>query len=244
MLSLNNYKKKFFENGFFIVKDVFSKKEINCLLNDLESIKIKSKEVKNKNMHYTTDKKINTIHNINKYIKKGTIINFTKNEKITSIVNCLLGKKSTVRNIEFFLKPKKTGLKAPFHQDNSYWNISNKKALNVWIACSKSNSMNGGVCYYKSSHKMGLIKHELSRDPGSSQKIPENNLRYVKFKKVYPKLNIGDCIIHHCEVIHGSNPNKSNNDRIALVVSYKGKNAKINRFKLNKYKNLLKKNLK
>ena len=77
------------------------KKEINCLLNDLKSIKIKSKKVKNKNMHYTADKKINTIHNINKYIKKGTIINFTKNEKITSIVNCLLGKKSTVRNIEF-----------------------------------------------------------------------------------------------------------------------------------------------
>ena len=27
-------------------------------------------------------------------------------------------------------------MKAPVHQDNYFWNISNKKALNVWVACS------------------------------------------------------------------------------------------------------------
>ena len=40
-------------------------------------------------------------------------------------------------------------MKSPFHQDNFYWNIQNKKALNVWIACTESNFKNGGMCYYK-----------------------------------------------------------------------------------------------
>ena len=62
-------------------------------------------------------------------------------------------------------------MRSPFHQDNFYWNISNKKALNVWIACSKASQKNGGMCYFKKSHKNGLVKHILSKEPGSSQKI-------------------------------------------------------------------------
>ena len=90
-------------------------------------------------------------------------------------INYIFNSNSKVRNIEFFLKPRKTGLRSAFHQDNSYWNFSDeKKALNVWIACSESNFKNGGVCYYRKSHKLGLLKHEISYEPGSSQKIPND----------------------------------------------------------------------
>ena len=89
-------------------------------------------------MHFMSDNRLNTIHDINKYIKKGPMINVKKDKRILKIVEkFILGEKTKVRNIEFFLKPRKTGMRSPFHQDNFYWNISNKKALNVWIACSK-----------------------------------------------------------------------------------------------------------
>ena len=52
----------------------------------------------------------------------------------------------------------------------------NKKALNAWIACSKANFKNGGVYYYSGTHKEGLKKHILSKEPGSSQKIPKKYL--------------------------------------------------------------------
>ena len=133
-------------------RDKVNKKLLKEKMDRLK-IKIKSAEIKNKNMHYTENKKINTIHDINKYIKSGEVINFSKDRKILNIVNNLLGEKSSVRNIEFFLKPRKTGLRSAFHQDNAYWNFSDeKKALNVWIACSESNFKNGGVCYYRKSH--------------------------------------------------------------------------------------------
>ena len=232
MHSLEKIKKKFYLNGFVIVRKIFLKKEISKILIEIERIKLKSIRIKNPHLHYTKDEKINTIHNINKYIKKGPILNFSKNEKIMGIVNYILSEKTKVRNIEFFLKPKKTGIKSPFHQDNYYWNFSDKKALNVWIACSESNFKNGGVCYYKKSHKLGLLKHEISYEPGSSQKIPDNYLKKIKLKKFFPHLKIGDCIIHHPEVVHGSNLNKSDKDRIGLVIGYKGINAKINKTKL------------
>ena len=93
------------------------------------------------------------------------------------------------------------------------------------------------------SQKLGTIKHEISFSKGSSQKIPEFILKNLKFKKFFPKLAIGDCIIHHPEVIHGSDKNTSNNDRIGLVFSYKSKSASINKAKIIEYKRNLKINL-
>ena len=88
----------------------------------------------NRFFHKTVDGKINTIHNIQKFYKRGYISKVLKNKKLISIIEKILRNKIRVRNIEFFLKPKKTGMPSPFHQDNFYWNIVNGKALNCWIA--------------------------------------------------------------------------------------------------------------
>ena len=148
-----------------------------------------------------------------------------------------------MRNLEFFLKPKKTGKKSPMHQDNFFWNIPNKKALNVWIACTPSNYKNGGLFYLLKSHKNGIVNHEISYQPGTSQQISNRQIINKKYKKIYPNLKPGDCIFHHCEVIHGSNPNKSNLDRIGIVMSFKNKKAKIDMKKWREYQKKLKKNL-
>lgn len=244
MHNLKDIKKEFNINGFVILKKVFLKDQIKKLLKEVEKIKKKSINIKNPHLHFTKDKKINTIHNINNYVKNGPVIDFSKNKKILSVVSYILNGRVKVRNIEFFLKPKKTGLKSPFHQDNAYWNFSNKKeVLNAWIACSESNFKNGGMCYYIKSHKLGLLNHEISYAPGSSEKIPSKKLKTIKLKKFYPKLNEGDCILHHSEVIHGSSPNKSNKDRVGLVIGYKNIKAKLNKKRFNKHKKIVTKNI-
>ena len=244
MLKLNNLKKQFNDKGYLVVRNIFNKIEINNLMLELNDVKSKVVTKNNsKYFHKTKDDKFNTIHNIQKYHNKGAIIDIPKKKILKKIVEKILNDKALVRNIEFFLKPKKTGMPSPFHQDNYYWNIISAKALNVWIACSKVNKQNGGLCYLEGSHKMGTIKHQISYSKGSSQKIPEFILKKLKFKKIFPILNSGDCLIHHPEIIHGSHRNKSNIDRIGFVVSFKGQKSKIDNQKLKLYKLNLKKNL-
>jgi len=242
-MNLKKINYNFYENGFVIIRSLVSKNKISKIIG--ETVKIKKKIILKSKQHFhlTKDGKFNTIHDINKYIRKGEIINLSKDKKIVKIVNNILKEKSKLRNIEFFFKPKKTGLPAPYHQDNFYWNIKNAKALNVWISCSKSSIANGGVGYFIGSQKLGTIKHEISYSKGTSQKIPDFILKNLKFKKYFPKLKIGDCIIHHPEIIHGSNKNNSNNDRIGLVLSYKSTLAALNKEKITEYKKRLKKNL-
>ena len=55
------------------------------------------------------------------------------------------------------------------------------------------------------------------------------------YKKVYPNLKPGDCIFHHCEIIHGSNANHSSSNRIGLVMSFKNKMAKVNKKRWKSY---------
>ena len=236
-----NYNKK----GFVILRGFFSKNEIKNLMLDLDRVKLKVQRRTSKRFyHKTKDGKFNTIHDIQIFMKNGSIINITREKKLKNLVEKILDDKSILRNIEFFLKPKKTGMASPFHQDNFYWNIISAKALNVWIACSEANKGNGGLCYLEGSHKLGTIKHETSFSKGSSQKIPEELVSKLNFKKIYPKLKIGDCVIHHPEVIHGSAKNNSNKDRVGFVVSYKGKNSKIDNIRLKIHKQNLKNNLK
>ena len=116
----------------------------------------------------------------------------------------------------------------PFHQDNFYWNIEKAKAINVWIACSKSSTKNGGLIYFKKSHKKEslIIRYHMHLD---LLKIDDKKISELRYERVCPSVNPGDIIIHHANIIHGSLANKSNTDRIGCVISFKRKNAKINK---------------
>ncbi len=242
-MNLNTIKKSFLNHGFVVVKNVLSTKQLNEIFTDLEKIKKLVLKKSKQYYHLSSNGKFNSIHNINNFRKRGPIIEICKKSKIIKIVEKIFEEKVVMRNIEFFLKPKKKGLKAPFHQDNFYWNIKESKALNVWIACSHASKKNGGLCYLDGSHVLGTINHEMSFMKGSSQKISDKIMNNLSFKKIYPIMKAGDVLFHHCEIVHGSSKNLSNQDRIGLAISFKTKSAKINKEKFIEYKQRLKKSL-
>ena len=189
-----------------------------------------------------TNKKINSIHNMEDWI---WIKKLRKDKTIIEIIKTLIKERAKNFGSEFFAKPARHGLKSPVHQDNFYWSLSplNKnKGLTIWISLNKSDKRNGGVFYFKGSHKIGLLNHVPSHAPGSSQTV--KNLKMLKrFRKVYPKLNPGDCLIHNTMVAHGSEPNKSNSPRKGITLRYVPKKSKFNKSHKNKYLQSLKKQI-
>ena len=112
--------------------------------------------------------------------------------------------------------------------------MNSHNALTVWIALDKSCNNNGGIYYYKKTHKLGLLEHFPSMVPGSSQKLKYTN-SMLMFKKTSPKLNPGDCLIHSCAVVHGSNANLSGNPRRGITVRYIAGSARVDKFLRKKY---------
>ena len=64
-----------------------------------------------------------------------------------------------------------------------------------------------------------------------------------RYKKITPQLNIGDVLIHHCLIVHGSNKNTSNKSRVGLTMRFIGKSSKINISAKKRYEEKLKKQL-
>ena len=71
------------------------------------------------------------------------------------------------------------------------------------------------------------MKHIASYAPGSSQKVHYLD-KFNKFKKSF-KLNVGDCLVHHSEVIHGSQANKSNSPRRGFTIQMIDKKTKVDK---------------
>ena len=238
---LKKLKREYEKKGFVVYKNLISKSNLHEMNKSLGVFTKKYKAKTRKNMNLT-NKKINSIHNMEDWI---CIKKLRKDKTIIEIIKTLIKERAKNFGSEFFAKPARHGLKSPVHQDNFYWSLSplNKnKGLTIWISLNKSDKRNGGVFYFKGSHKIGLLNHVPSHAPGSSQTV--KNLKMLKrFRKVYPKLNPGDCLIHNTMVAHGSEPNKSNSPRKGITLRYVPKKSKFNKSHKNKYLQSLKKQI-
>ena len=182
---------------------------------------------------------MNFINSFHKLDDCGWIKKFSNNKKITQITKKLLNTNLfKLRQAVYFAKPKKTGLAAPEHQDNFFWNLSNGNAITVWIALTNSNHKNGGIYYFNSFHKYGILDHKKSFMKGTSQTIKSKNF-LKKFLKVCPSLKRGDALIHHSLIVHGSKENKSNFSRRGITFQFMLKNTKINQRKKLEYEKKL-----
>lgn len=231
----NNYSVDDYDaNGFCLVEKVIDKKTINSIDKELKKILNKKHKIRKRDYNLI-NKKINSMHGLTRY--SNFFDKLSKNKKILDVCRNLLNKIPKFRQSEYFAKPKKIGLESPYHQDNYYWNVKKGNALTVWIALSHADKRNGSLKYLVGSHKLGIIKHEKSFAPGSSQKINKDKIIKLKkkYKKVVVNLKPGDAIFHHCEIIHGSDKNKSNYDRRGLTMQFQARGSTIDKLAYKKY---------
>ena len=226
-----NLKKKNFKlfenNGWIVEKNVFTPEEVkNIKKQILKFLKKNIKNYKGRDINFSNEKfeleNINSFHKMDDfiYVKKLAL-----ESKIYDISKKYLNsKKPDLRACEFFAKPKITGLAAPIHQDNYYWCVNDSNALTIWLALDETSEKNGAVYYYDGSHKYGIFEHMPSFAKGSSQTI--KNIKDLKRYQIStPKLEIGDCLIHHSLTVHGSKENKSNKNRWGLTFQFKSENS-------------------
>lgn len=240
------YTNFFNDNGWVKIQNFSTRSEINKIKKNVNNfLKENYKHYSGRDINFISKRKnwknINSFHKLHdcNFIQK-----YSEKKKITLLVKSLLNtKKIRLRASEVFAKPKNYGLDVPIHQDNFYWCIKDAKALTIWIALEKTSEKNGGVFYFDKSHKLGLLKHIPSFKKGSSQMI-KKNIKLKKLKKSLPRLNPGDCLVHHSLVVHGSNKNYSNNSRKGITFQFVNFSSKTDFKRKNKYEKSLMKQIK
>lgn len=107
-----------------------------------------------------------------------------------------------------------------WHQDATYWGLSEPKAVTVWIALTPSTAENGCVRVVPATHHTQL-PHADTRDPKNLLGRREAVAAEIdETGAVDVVLAPGEASLHDALILHGSNPNRTDRRRIGFSVRY------------------------
>jgi len=120
----------------------------------------------------------------------------------------------------FDKKPHDPGF-VSWHQDSTYWGLSEPAVVTAWVALTPSFSANGCMRVVPGSHAAGQLPHKdtankdnlLSRGQDIEVEVDET-------KAVDLVLQPGEISLHHTMLIHGSEPNRSEIRRLGIPIRY------------------------
>ena len=108
-----------------------------------------------------------------------------------------------------------------WHQDSVYskWHLS--PSVSAWIALSTSNARSGCMRVIAGSHREGRLDHDEVLDHNNLLRRGERIAVTVdESRAVDIELRPGEMSLHHCNIIHGSDANRSADKRIGFIVRF------------------------
>ena len=251
MISLKNYQKNFFkENGYLIIENFIDKKTVNILRKasfDLFKGKYQTNIVPDKikwSVQNSKIKKGQPRQLCNVWKSNYHFASVILSKKIGKLASELM-KWNGVRLSQdslIWVPPKSGGVS--MHQDNVYqdWHIPGK-LITGWIALTDISKNNGGIEFLPGSHTWKKLSKPAKKFfSGGNYKHTLNKFKqYNNRKRVVINVKAGAVSFHHGKMWHGSNLNRSKNDRISISCHFMPVNSKfhskINNPVLSHYKN-------
>ena len=141
--------------------------------------------------------------------------------KIVDAAEDVLGPNLLCWTTNFFIKEANSPGFVSWHQDAFYWGLSRDDVMTAWVALSPANLQSGCMKFLPGSQTQNHLEHVdtfhkdnlLSRGQEIAVKVDgENTVDCI--------LNPGEMSLHHVKLVHGSEPNRSNNRRIGLAIRY------------------------
>jgi len=207
--------KKFKEDGFVLVRELFSKFEIKKILKYTEELQT-STEVSGKEWKYFEKSEINknekVLARIENYCKYHEGFNdLCNNSRIMECVNDCLGEKGILFKDKInFKMPGGAGF-TPHQDSQAGWDDYAKFYLTAMVSVDESNIQNGCLEFAPGHNKSGLI--------GKLWKpLSDEDMKNMKFIPIETKP--GDAVFFDCFAPHRSEPNLTNKPRRILYLTY------------------------
>ena len=141
--------------------------------------------------------------------------------KILDAVEDLIGPDILCWTTNFFIKEANSPGFISWHQDSTYWGLEPHDVVTAWVAFMKSDLVAGCMKVIPRTHTKDQLPHVdtfhknnlLSRGQEIAVKVDEA-------QAVPCLLEPGEISLHHIKLVHGSEPNRSNDRRIGFAIRY------------------------
>lgn len=144
-----------------------------------------------------------------------------RHESILDAVEDLIGPDILCWGTSFFIKEPHNPAYVSWHQDSTYWGLEPADIVTAWVALSDSTTENGAMRVIPGSHTMAQVPHrDTFRSDNLLSRGQEIMVDVDPVQAVTLTLKAGEMSLHHVRLIHGSEPNPSDQRRIGFAIRY------------------------
>jgi non-heme Fe2+,alpha-ketoglutarate-dependent halogenase len=144
-----------------------------------------------------------------------------RNEAVLDAVEDVIGPDILCWGGSFFTKEPRTADFVSWHQDLTYWGLEPADIVTAWIALSPSTPESGCMRVVPGSHHHDVIPHtETFAAANLLSRGQEIQVEVDEAAAADLVLQPGEMSLHHVKLIHGSNPNRSDDRRIGYAIRY------------------------
>jgi hypothetical protein len=145
-----------------------------------------------------------------------------RDERLVRIARQLIETDTYLYSHKMTMKEPQQGGAWEWHQDFGYWYQNRCLApqmLSIWIALDRSVRANGCLQVLPGTHRIGRLDHIRVND----QTVVDQeylDAAVERFPLVYVEMEPGDAIVFHCNLLHRSDANTSDEPRWGYIASY------------------------
>jgi non-haem Fe2+, alpha-ketoglutarate-dependent halogenase len=144
-----------------------------------------------------------------------------RHPRILDAVEDIIGPNILCWGSSFFIKePRNPGF-VSWHQDSTYWGLDPADVITAWVAFTDSTPANGAMRVVPATHTMDQIPHrDTFRPENLLSRGQEIEVDVDERQAVMLELEAGEMSLHHVRLIHGSDPNPSDQRRVGFAIRY------------------------
>lgn len=196
------------DDGFLFPVDMFSEDEITRFRDAFESLIESSR--------HCSPKRFDRLHLFFDWAHQ-----IVTHNPLLDVVETILGDDILVYGTLVFCKQPHDSRYASWHQDSFYSGLHLTPSTSAWIAFTPSHQANGCMRMIPGSHKLGLLDHENVPDSNMLNRRGERiTVAVNESQAVDVVLRPGQLSLHQSTIVHGSNPNTSDEPRIGFIVRF------------------------
>jgi hypothetical protein len=143
-----------------------------------------------------------------------------RHPQILDAIEDLLGPNLLCWNSSFFIKEALDPGFVSWHQDATYWGLSSSDVATAWVAFSPANRVSGCMKFIAGTHRQQVQHTDTFDHNNLLTRGQEIAVEVDEARAVHVELEPGQASLHHVLLVHGSEPNQSNDRRIGLAIRY------------------------
>ena len=149
------------------------------------------------------------------------LYSLVSHQKILDVVEDLVGPNILCWGSIFWTKEPHSASFVSWHQDITYWGLTDGDVVNVWVALSPANETNGCMSVLPGSHLQPTMPHKARyHQDNMLTRGQEIAVEVDASKTVQMPLKAGEMSLHDIRIAHGSGPNRSGERRIGFSIQY------------------------